>query len=191
MLCNLVLEGLVRGLERLEWTPGDEFDIVTVSIDPREGPALAQTKQRAVLGAYGRPQAVAGWHFLTADAAAIEALAESVGFSYRFVPETGEYAHGAALFVLTPEGRTSRYLFGVDHDPQTLRLSLVEAAEGKIGSPLDQFLLYCYRYDAAEGRYVPIAWRLMRLGGILTVMLLGGTLFTLWLREARQRRAVA
>jgi protein SCO1/2 len=187
MLCNLVLEGLLDVLEDLEWLPGREFEIVTVSIDPHEKPELAQMKKRNYLKSYGRPEAGAGWHFLTGEPDSIRTLADSVGFRYRYLPETGEFAHSAAVIVLTPTGKVSRYLFGVRHDPKTLRLSLVEAADGKIGSPIDQFLLYCYRYDAQEGRYAPVAMRLMRLGGGLTALILGVVLAGLWRRDNRKR----
>jgi len=188
MLCTLVLNGVVDVLKQIDWTPGSEFEIVTVTIDPLETPALAKQKKQQYVEAYGKPAAAPGWHFLTGEAQAIRALSDAVGFGYRYVEETDEYAHPAAIFIITPDGRVSRYLFGVKHDPKTLRLSMVEAAEGRIGSPLDKFLLYCYRYDSEEGRYAPVAIRIMRVGGIGTVLILGAALLTFWLREARQKR---
>jgi protein SCO1/2 len=188
MLCTLVLNGVVDVLKQLDWTPGSEFEIVTVTIDPLEKPVLATQKKKQYVEAYGKPEAAAGWHFLTGEAQAISALADAVGFGYRYIEENGEYAHPAAIFIITPDGRVSRYLFGVKHDPKTLRLSMVEAAEGRIGSPLDKFLLYCYRYDSEEGRYAPVAIRIMRVGGIGTVLILGAALLVFWLREARQKR---
>lgn len=188
MLCNLVLDGLTDALSQLEWSPGDEFDVISVSIDPLETPQLAQQKKQSYLRALGRPGADVGWRFLTGRREAIHALADSVGFRYEWVEERGEYAHSATLIMLTPEGRVSRYLFGIKHDPRTVRLSLVEAAEGEIGSVVDQFLLYCYKYDAVDGKYTPVAWRLMRLGGGLTAALLGVVLVTFFVRESRQRR---
>ena len=188
MLCTLVLDGMVRVLEDLDWTPGQNFEVVTVSIDPGETPDLARSKKQAYLDSYGRPEAAAGWHFLTGDAAEIRRLTAAVGFRYRYLEDSGEFAHPAVLFVLTPEGKLSRYLFGVQHDPRTLRLSLVEAAEGRIGSPVDKFLLYCYRYDAEAGRYAPVALKVMRLGGAASALVLGALLISLWLREARHRR---
>ena len=127
-------------------------------------------------------------HFLTGEPEAIEEVAETVGFGYRYLPERREFSHPAAVFVITPDGRVSRYLLGINHDPRTMRLSLVEAAEGKIGSVVDQFLLYCYSYDSAAGQYTPVAWRLMRVGGFATALILAATLLTYWLREARQRK---
>lgn len=188
MLCTLVLDGMVQSLREIDWVPGDEFEVVTVSIDPRETPELAREKKQTYVRSYGRERAADGWHFLTGEPTSIEALAEAVGFRYRYLEDRGEYAHPAALFLLTPDGRISRYLFGVNHDPKTVRLSLVEASEGKIGSAIDKFLLYCYRYDAEEGRYAPVAMQIMRVGGTLTAVLLGVVLLAFWLKEARQRR---
>ena len=187
MLCTLVLDGLIEVLAEMDWVPGREFDIVTVSIDPREGPALATAKKQIYLRAYGRAEAASGWHFLTGDAAAIRDLAAAVGFRYNYVKQSDEYAHPAALFVLTPEGRISRYLFGVKHEPRTLRLSLVEASGGGVGSPVDSFLLYCYRYDSEEGRYAPVARKIMRVGGAVAVAVLGTFLLTYWLKEVRHK----
>jgi protein SCO1/2 len=188
MLCTLVLDGMVRVMEEMEWVPGDQFEVVTVSIDPEETTELALQKKESYLRSYGKPEAAAGWHFLTGEQDAIRSLADAVGFRYRYMEENGEFAHPAVLFVLTPDGRVSRYLFGVQHDPQTLRLSLVEASAGGIGNPVDKFLLYCYRYDPAEGRYAPVAMQLMRIGGGVTVVLLGSVLLTFWIREARRNR---
>ncbi len=188
MLCTLVLDGMVRVMEEMDWVPGEQFEVVTVSIDPGETTELASQKKQNYLRSYGRPDAARGWHFLTGEEEAIGKLADAVGFRYRYLEENDEYAHPAVLFVLTPDGRVSRYLFGVQHDPQTLRLSLVEASEGGIGSPVDKFLLYCYRYDPDEGRYAPVAMKMMRLGGGVTIVILGSVLFTFWYREARHRR---
>jgi protein SCO1/2 len=188
MLCTLVLDGMVRVMEEMEWVPGEQFEVVTVSIDPEETTELARQKKENYLRSYGNPDAARGWHFLTGKEDAIRHLADTVGFRYRYLEENGEYAHPAVLFVLTPDGKVSRYLFGVQHDPQTLRLSLVEASEGGIGNPVDKFLLYCYRYDPDEGRYAPVAMQLMRVGGGATIVLLGTVLLTFWLREARHKR---
>jgi protein SCO1/2 len=188
MLCSLVLNGLTDAMRELEWTPGGEFRVVVATIDPSEGVDLARAKKAAYVEAYGRAATAGGWHFLTGDAEAIAALADAVGFRYKYIPSEGEYAHPAVQFVITPDGRVSRYLFGVRHEPETVRLSLVEASEGRIGSVVDQFLLYCYRYDAATGRYTPVAWRIMRVGAGLTVVVLGLVLGTWFWREARQRR---
>jgi len=185
MLCGLVLNGLVVGLKDLEWTPGQEFEIVTVSIDPREGPRLANLKKDSYLTQYGRPSARAGWHFLTGEEENLRALADAVGFGYVFNEQRQEWMHAAALFVLTPDGRVSRYLYGVEFDARTLRLSLVEASEGKIGSSVDRFLLFCFHYDSSVGRYGPAARRLMSLAGAVIVAALGLFLIRLWRRDRR------
>jgi len=189
MLCTLVLDGMVRVLQGMDWVPGQNFQVVTVSIDPKETPDLARQKKENYLTSYGRPEAASGWHFLTGNEEQIRALADAVGFRYRSLEQNGEFAHPAVLFVLTPEGRISRYLFGVQHDPGTLRLSLVEASEGRIGTPVDKFLLYCYRYDAEAGTYAPVAMQIMRLGGGATALLVGGVLLGFWVRDSRRRRA--
>jgi protein SCO1/2 len=188
MLCTLVLDGMVRVLEEMDWVPGDQFEVVTVSIDPGEGTELASEKKKNYLRSYGVPEAAEGWHFLTGDAGAIDVLADTVGFRYRYLEDRDEYAHPAVLFVLTPEGKVSRYLFGVQHDSRTLRLSLVEAGQGRIGSPVDKFLLYCYRYNPEDGQYAPVAMRMMRLGGGLTILVLGTVLISFWIREARHKK---
>jgi protein SCO1/2 len=187
MLCGLVLEGMLDAVEELDWTPGREFDIVTVSIDPREKPTLARLKKQTYIKTSGKPEAAYGWHFLTGEQEAIRALADTVGFRYKYVPDTGQFAHSAAIFVITPDGRIARYLFGVRYPAKTLRLSLIEAADGRIGSPVDQFLLYCYQYDETKGRYAPVAMRIMQLGASLSAIILGGVLIGLWRREARKR----
>jgi protein SCO1/2 len=188
MLCTLVLDGMIDALKPLDWVPGEQFEIVTVTIDPTEKPELARFKKQSYLASYGKPEAAAGWHFLTGRDGSIRPLADALGFRYNKVEETNEYAHPAALFILTPGGRVSRYLTGVQHDPKTMRLSLVEASEGKIGNPLDKFLLYCYRSDSEEGRYTPVAMRIMRLGGGLMVLILGAALLTFWLREIQRKK---
>ena len=188
MLCGLQLNGLVDGLADLEWTPGVEFEVVTVSIDPTEKPTLARQKKQSYLKRIGRPAAAGGWHFLTGKPAEIRALAEATGFRYAKDETTGEYAHAAVLFVLTPEGRLARYLYGIEMPRKTLRLSLVEASEGKIGSALDQLILYCYHYDPSSRSYAPVAMNIMRAGGGASALLLGVVLSVLWLREARRRR---
>jgi protein SCO1/2 len=162
-------------------TVGREFDIVTISIDPRETPGRARQTWLSTLKAYGRPEAANGWHFLTGSDDNIRRVASTVGFGYRFVPARQEYAHTAALFLCTPEGRVARYLYGVKFEPQTVRLSILEAAQGKIGSTLDQIILYCFHYDANAKRYAPAAMRIMRVGGGLSVAILGMFLTRAWL----------
>jgi len=191
MLCNLVLSGLVEGLKGIDWVPGREFEIVTVSFNPREGAELARAKKTNYLEAYGRPQAAAGWHFLTGDEESIRALTEAVGFRYRWMEDRQQYAYQAAIFLLDPQGKIVRYLYGVLFEPRTLRYSLLEAAGGRIGTPLDRIVLYCFHYDAAEGRYTPVVMNIVRAGAGLTLLLLGALLGSLWLRERLRRRAAA
>lgn len=183
-LCSVQLNALVDAIRKMDWNLGDQYQIVTVSIDPTELPERAKLTKQKYLRAYGRPGAAGGWRFLVGSETNIKKLTDMVGFDYAF--DGKEYLHVAVLFVCTPEGRVSRYLYGVDYDPQTLRLSMVEAGEGKIGSSMDQILLYCFHYDSASGRYGPAAFRLMRIGGLLTVVVLGTMLSVYWLREKRK-----
>ena len=173
MLCTLTLNGLVSALSILTFDVGKDFDVVTVSFEPKETAALAAAKKKAYLARYRRPGAEEGWHFLTGDAPAIAALTSAVGFRYAWDAETRQYAHPAGILVLTPDGRIARYMYGVEYAPRDLRLALVEASQGRIGNPVDTVLLYCYRYDPARGRYAASVIRLVRLGGALTVLGLG------------------
>jgi len=190
MLCNVFLDGVVTTLRDLEWTPGQEFRIVTVSIDPQDDPAGAQAKRAHYVESLGRPEAESGWHFLTGSEPDVRRLADAIGFAYRRNEKTGEYMHSAALFVATPDGRLSRYLYGVMFDPTTLRLSLVEASAGGIGTAMDQLLLFCFAYDHTEGRYGPAALNLVRAFGALTVVALGLFIAVHWRREATRRRGL-
>ncbi len=184
MLCTLLLNGLSDGLKELAWTPGKEFEVVTVSIDPTETSKLAMLKKESYITELGRPGAAAGWHFLTGKEPNIKALASSVGFGYRYDEERQQYAHAAGIFLLTPGGRVARVLYGVAFDPATLKLGLTEAGRGKVGSATDQFLLYCYHYDSNAGRYVVAASNIMRLGGLATAVVVGVWLFAAWRRGA-------
>lgn len=189
MLCNLILDGLTSSMKELEWTAGGEFDVVAVSFDPTETPKLAGIKRQAYLKQYGRPEGDAGMHFLTTSSqATIDRLTDTVGFRYTFVEDRNEYAHTAALFLITPDGRISKYLYGIVYDPRTLRLALVEAGEGKVGTIVDRVLLYCFHYDADEGKYSLVARQVMKLGGGVMVVVLGLTLFVFWRREVGRAR---
>lgn len=191
-LCSLQLNGLFRGLERLDWSLGEHFEMLTVSIDPRESPQHAEATKQKYLEAYARSSGGEGWHCLVGSEENIRRLADAVGFRYAYVEETKQYAHAAVTMVLTPDGRVSRYLYGIEYNPQTLRLALLEAAEGKLGTTVDKVILYCFRYDSAAGRYAPVAQRVMTLGAGLFAALLGGALLAFWGREAvRARRAAA
>ncbi|MCG3195843.1 MAG: SCO family protein [Candidatus Omnitrophica bacterium] len=183
MLCGLQLNGLLDAMRELDWLPGKEFEVVTVSFDPGETPILAKNKKQNYIREYGRPEAAPGWHFLTGREKEIRALTEAVGFGYRYDEENDEYQHAAALFILTPQGVLSRYLYGVMYEPGTLRLSLVEAGQGKIGSAMDQIILFCFHYDAAEGRYAFAALNVMRVTALLTALILAAVMLKFWRRE--------
>lgn len=189
MLCNLELNGLVEGLKGLGWTPGDEFEIVTVSIDPREGPTIARAKKQTYLEDYGKPGADRGWHFLTGSAASIDALAKAVGFSYEYDADQDQYAHPAVVMLASPEGRLTRYLYGIEFPTSSLKLALVEASKGKIGSAIDRIVLYCYHYDATAGRYSLAAVKLMRVGAVVTILVLAGVVTGLKIQESKRRKA--
>jgi len=189
MLCNLQLNGFVEGLKGLGWTPGQEFEVVTVSINPRETPTLARMKKQSYLTELERPSAAAGWHFTTAREAEIRRLTETVGFRYTYDPREDQYAHAAALMVVTPDGRVARYLYGIEYPPRDLRLALLEASRGEIGSPWDQVLLFCFHYDPSSRQYAPVAMNIMRLGGGVTVVALGSALGLLWARDLRRKKS--
>jgi protein SCO1 len=177
MLCSLQLNGFFEALGRMTWNLGENFQMVTVSIDPRELPERAQSTKQKYLKLYGRPGVANGWHVLTGEERNIRRLADTVGFRYRYVNATGEYAHAAVTMILTPDGRMSRYLYGIEYDPQTIKLSLVEAGEGKIGSAMDQIILFCFHYDETKGRYGPAALAVMRVAGVLCVIGLAGMVY--------------
>jgi len=187
-LCGLVWQGLQESLRKVHLTAGKDFDVIAVSIDPHEGPKLAAAKRDAVLKAYGRPDSAAGWHFLTGDEAQIRAVADAAGFRYVYDPEIDQYAHAAGVVVTTPNGKVSRYLFGVRFPERDLRLALVDSSGGRIGSPVDQLLLLCYHYDPVTGRYGLLISNLLRAGGALTV---AGLLGFVLVSRRRDRRAAA
>jgi len=186
MLCNVVLNAQVQSLRKLDWTPGEQYEIVTISIDPAENFGLAREKKASYLESFGRP--APGWHFLADNDGNARRLARQIGFGYKFDPASAQYAHPAVIFVLTPEGRVSRYLYGVQFKPLDVRLALTEAAAGKFGVS-DRILLFCFHYDPAERSYVPFAQNVMKAGGVLTLFVLGLIFFRIWRRE--RKRAVA
>jgi protein SCO1/2 len=188
MLCTLVLNGVVESMNQIGWSLGREFDNVTVSIDPSETPDLARVKKDNYLRTYERKGTGENWHFLTGRQAEITALAEAVGFRYRYDPAAKQFIHTACTYVCTPDGRVSRYLYGIQYEAQTFRLALLEASQGRIGSTLDKLILYCYHYDAEAGRYAPAALKLVRLGGVLTVLALAVLLLVLRAADRRRRR---
>src|SRR5215213_7425081 len=185
MLCNQVLNGAVGAFQALSFTAGKEFEVVTVSFDPREGPELAARKKDSYLRRYKREGAERGWHFLTGDRASIDALSAAVGFRYVWDEQSKQFAHASAVMVATPAGRLSHYFYGIDYAPRDLRLALVEASEGKVGSPVDSLLLYCYHYDPAVGRFAPVMG-VLRVAGVLTVFGLVALILYL-VRKTRRR----
>lgn len=183
MLCTEVLNGLLASLKNMPLDVGKQFNVVTVSFNPRENSGLAANKKRVYVGLYGRSGASEGWHFLTGDEPQIQALARAVGFHYAYDPDSGQYAHATAIMVLTPQGRISRYFYGIDYPSRDLRLSLVEASGGKIGSPADKILLYCYHYDPTTGKYGLVIANVMRMAGLVTMLILGTFLLLMFRRE--------
>ncbi|HEY1265398.1 MAG TPA: SCO family protein [Terriglobales bacterium] len=188
MLCGEVLSGLTTSLKMMTFDVGKQFDVLTVSFDPRETPEIAAAKKAEYLKRYGRAGAATGWHFLTGDEANIKALTNAAGFQYQFDPKTGQFAHATAIMVLTPGGKLAQYFYGVEYTPKDLRLGLVQASDNKIGSVVDQVLLYCYHYDPATGKYGAIISRVLRLAGLATVLILGTMLVVLFRVGPRQDR---
>jgi protein SCO1/2 len=190
MLCNQILNGQLGSFRQMTFNAGQEFEVVTVSFDPKETPALAAQKKATYIKAYNRPSADAGWHFLTGDEANIKRLTEAVGFRYRWDEKTKQFAHASGIMITTPEGKLARYFYGVEYLPRDLRLGLVEASAHKIGTPVDTLMLYCYHYDPATGKYGAVVMNIIRLGGVLTLMLMAGMLWLL-IKITRRRNPPA
>jgi protein SCO1/2 len=183
----LTLNGLAGALRTLSFDAGKEFEIVTVSFEPKETPALAAAKKATYLERYKRAGAEQGWHFLTGDAAQIARLTKAVGFRYAWDEQTRQWAHPGGIVVLTPEGRLARYLYGVEFAPRDLRFALIEASQGKIGTPVDSIVLYCYQYDPSTGRYSAALLRVIRVAAALTALGLGAFVFVMLRREKQAR----
>ena len=179
MLCGEVLSGLESALRVLKFDVGKEFDVITVSFDPRETPEMAAKKKAEFLRRYKRAGAEQGWHFLAGKQDAIDALTKAAGFQYDYDPKTQQFAHATAIMVLTPEGKIAQYYYGVEYSPKDLRLGLVEAGQGKIGTVADQLLLYCYHYDPEKGKYSATILRVLRLAGLATMLFLGTFIFVM------------
>jgi protein SCO1/2 len=189
MLCTQVLNGLVSAIGVLKFSVGQEFDIVTVSFDPGETPELARGKKAAYIERYKRAGAEGGWHFLTGSQHSITQLTRAVGFRYAYNAEVDQYAHPSGIIVATPDGRLSRYFYGIEYGPRDLRLALIDAADGKIGSVVDQLLLACFHYDPKSGKYSLAIMRFVKAAGILTVAGIGLTILLLRRRERRDTLA--
>lgn len=187
MLCGRQLNDLVMALAdpEMDWNAGDQFEVLSVSIDPNERPERAKQTHKRYTEEYGRPGTADGWHFLVGSQESITALADAVGFRYKYDPASKEYVHSAALILVTPDGVVSRYLDGLGNSPQTIRMSLVEAGEGKVGTAMDRIWLTCFVYDHTRGQYAPHAVRWMQIGAATTVILLGLALAPYWLMRRR------
>jgi protein SCO1/2 len=189
MLCTQVLNGLVRAMLDMPLDAGKDFNVVTVSFDPRETPELAAAKKKTYLERYGRPGAESGWHFLTGEQAAIDRLTTAVGFRYRYDAKNDQFAHASGIMVLTPGGRLSRYFYDISFSPRDVRLGLVEASQGKIGSAVDKVLLFCFHYDPNEGKYGAVVMNFIRAGGVVTILSIGSLFAVLWRQDRRKSRA--
>lgn len=183
MLCTQVINGLSSALGVMSLNPGKDFEIVTVSFNPHDTPASAAAKKAVYLERYKRAGAAEGWHFLTGDQPSIDRLTKAAGFRYVWDAETKQYAHPSGVIVLTPDGRLSRYLFGIEYGPRDLRLGIVEASEGKVGTPVDALLLYCYHYDPMTGRYGLVIMRAIRMAGAATVLALAAFIVVMVRKE--------
>jgi protein SCO1/2 len=179
MLCTMAENGLLNALRNVKFSIGEQFEVVTVSFDPSDTPAMAMAKKGIYAGLYGRPGGRQGWHFLVGDQPAIRALTQAVGFRYNYIPETRQFAHATGIMVLTPEGKVSRYFYGIQYPARDVRLALVEAAKKKIGNPVDALLLYCCQYDPATGKYGVMVSRVLKLAGLITVISLGTLIYAL------------
>ncbi len=189
MLCNMILNGVTSSLKVVNLDAGVDFDVVAVSFDPRETPELAAAKKQQYVQEYGRTGTAGGWHFLTGDEEAIRRLTQAVGFKYFWDEGSQQFAHASGVMVATPQGKLSRYFYGIEYAPRDMRLGMVEASAGRIGSPVDAILLYCFHYDPVTGKYGLVIMNVMRLAGIATVVLLAGFIVVMLRRERRQRRS--
>jgi protein SCO1 len=189
MLCSLVLDATVKSLNDVAWTVGDQFDVVSISIDPKDTPETATRKRAQVIASYPRANgSTKGWHFLVGDEGEIRKVTDAVGFQYRYDARQKQYAHPAAIYLLSPDGHVERYLYGIQFEPNDVRLGLLEAAEGRSVSTTERLLLFCYHYDPQGKHYSLVAMNVMRLGGGLTMALFGAFFAVLWIRQRRRRR---
>ncbi len=190
MLCTQIINGIIKGLREVHYTPGQDFEVVIVSIDPRETAELAAGKKQSYLKRYGRPGTEGGWHFLTGREEEVSRLAAALGFRYAWDEATQQYAHASAIMVATPQGQLSHYFYGVEYRPNDLRFALIQSSQGKIGSPVEQILLYCFHYDPVTGRYTPLILTTVKIFAVLTVLLLGSLIgYFLW-QERKERQAL-
>jgi protein SCO1/2 len=191
MLCTQILNGMVRAAKVLTFAPGKEYDVVAISFDARETAKLAAEKKAVYVKRYGHPETADGWHFLTGDVNSIKRVTEAVGFRYVWDVHTAQFAHASAIYVLTPQGRLSKYFYGIDYSPKDMRLGLIEASNNRIGNPVDQIMLFCYHFDPHAAKYTVFALGLLRVAGAATVLTLGGFVFIMLRRESRQKGSQA
>jgi len=196
MLCTMVLNGVSDGMKGMDWSVGNQFNVITVSINPKDNADTAEKKRTSYLNHYSKAaeggiskhsleQAKAGWHFFTSDEETVKKLADQLGFEYQYDKELGQYAHAAVTFILTPEGMISRYLYGIQYNPRDLKLALLEASRGKVGNVFDRLLMFCYHYEPSARGYSLKAFRVMQLAGLATIAILGGYLGVFWLRQRK------
>ncbi len=190
MLCGLVVEGVFNAVDQVEWSPGEDYTVISFSIDPKETHEVAAKAKMKYLSQLEEYKAQDGWYFLTGTEEAIIEMTKSVGFNYTEIEQTGEYAHSAAIMFLSPDGMITRYLYGINFDEFDVRNALYEAADGKIGSTVSKVLMYCYQYDPSSDSYVPVAINIMKIGGFVTLLILGIFLSLLWVREKRKKQSL-
>lgn len=186
-LCNFHLNGVIDAIKPMDWSPGQQFEYVVISFDPNENSELATAKKETYMQQYNRPGTEKGWHFLTADQSAIDQITKQIGFNYKWDAKAKEWAHASAAVITTPDATISRYLHGIMFDEKTFKLSLSEATNGKIGNIVDQLIWYCFKYDPQQSTYVLYAFRLMQIGGLLTVLVLAAFLIPVWIRSRREQ----
>lgn len=188
MLCSEVLNGLNSAIETMRFSAGNQFEVITVSIDPRDTPAVAKEKKASYIKEYNRPGAEDGWHFLTGDQENVAKLAKVVGWKYRWDPRMKQFIHAAGIMIITPQGKLAQYYYGVEYSPKDLRLGLVEASQDKIGTIVDRLQLYCYHYDPRTGKYGAVVSNMLRIFGAATVLLLGGFIVLMLRRDSHAGR---
>jgi len=185
MLCTQILNGLESSLKAVSFNPGQDFEVLSVSFDPKDTPQIAASKKQMYLRRYGRPNTANGWHFLTGDEANIQALTDAIGYHYKYDPKTDQFAHASGIMIATPDGRLSRYFYGVEYAPRDIRLGLIEASQNRIGNPVDQILLFCYHYDPATGKYGAMVMNMVRFAGAGFVLVCGTFLLIVFRRESK------
>lgn len=185
-LCSFHLNGVVDSLKKLDWSAGEKFQYLAISFDSNEGPMLAEEKKASYMKVYSRPGTEKGWHFLTADAATIAKLTDQIGFKFKWNTEAKEWAHASAAVVTTTDGKISRYLHGILFEPNTFRLSLSEATDGKIGTLVDRMVWFCFHYDPKQSKYTLYATRIMKVGGVAIILILSMILLPVWMRSRKE-----